>query len=114
MDLGDVSSLLSGGCSQESHCTSQHLASSSGSWFSSSPAGRKEAGGGVSATLRIRLRRERTLVRASCGMGTPENQNTQTPRGTGPQHVCEPAHTSKVSSGLPKSCSQRFNIPTLL
>lgn len=39
MDLGDVSSLLSGGCSQESHCTSQHLASSSGSWFSSSPAG---------------------------------------------------------------------------
>lgn len=41
MDLGDVSSLLSGGCSQESHCTSQHLASSSGSWFSSSPAGRK-------------------------------------------------------------------------
>lgn len=48
MDLGDVSELLSGGWSQESHCTSQHLASSSGSWLSSSPAGRS----GVSEVAR--------------------------------------------------------------
>lgn len=94
MDLGDVSSLLSGGCSQESHCTSQHLASSSGSWFSSSPVGRKEGSRrrGQQDT-EDEAAEEASPGAHNCGMGTPENQDTQTAPGTGPS-VFVSLHTS--------------------
>lgn len=101
--------MLSGGWSQESHCTSQHLASSSGSWVSSSPAGREQ--GGQRGGRGWRAEGASTAPARALGHpGTPSSSRRwDWCAGKGPQH----GRGSPGSTRLSRPCSHPITFSPL-